>query len=159
MDTDPRIHRVRYIVLHHNGVPGRTVDDIRRTHRAKGWSDTGYHYVIHEDGSVHPGRPLLRANGRINSGAHVEGLNVRTIGVCLIGNGNKRPFLPEQMLALRSLVGALQAQFGVPASRVIGHRETRALVAPDVATSKECPGRLFDLEAFRASLSTPLAQA
>lgn len=151
--------RVTHIVLHHNGVPGRTVDDIRRTHKAKGWTDTGYHFVIHEDGSVHPGRPLLRANGRLNPGAHVSGFNARSVGVCLIGNGNVRPFLPAQMLALRSLVGALQAQFGVPAANVIGHRETRSLVPPAVATKKDCPGKLFDLDAFRAELAAPLAVA
>lgn len=148
-----------HIVIHHNGVPGRTVDDVRRTHKARGWNDIGYHFVIHEDGSVHPGRPLTTKRGRFNPGAHVEGFNAHSIGVCVIGNGNERPFNHAQMLALRSLIGALQAQYGVPAANVIGHRETRALVPPDKATSKECPGTCVDLDAIRASLAAPLANA
>lgn len=150
---------VTHIVLHHNGVPGRTVDDIRRTHRAKGWSDTGYHFVVYADGSVHPGRPLLRKSGKLNPGAHVAGLNATTVGVCLIGNGNAQPFGADQLQGTRALVATLMLQFGVPAERVIGHRETRALVPPELATRKDCPGKLFDLDAFRASLREPMAVA
>lgn len=150
---------VTHIVIHHNGVPGRTVEDIRRTHRAKGWSDTGYHFVVHEDGSVHPGRPMLRADGRLNPGAHVAGFNAHSVGVCMIGNGNASPFRDDQVTALRVLVLALMSQWDVPADSVIGHRETRGLVPPAVATRKDCPGKLFDLDAFRASLMAPMAVA
>jgi len=41
---------VKYLVIHNNGVPGRDIEDIRRTHKAKGWRDIGYHFVINEDG-------------------------------------------------------------------------------------------------------------
>jgi hypothetical protein len=140
-------------VIHHNGVAGRTVDDIRRTHTGKGWSDTGYHWIVCDDpgATVQAGRPMLRANGRFNLGAHVTKLN-RTIGICLIGNGDKRDFSAEQYAALRALCSTLMLQFGISVGRVVGHRETRPLVPPEFATSKQCPGRYFDLDAFRASL-------
>ncbi len=149
-----------HIVIHHNGVPGRDVDDIRRTHAAKGWKDVGYHWVIRDDAAatVQQGRPTYRPNGAFNPGAHVAGLN-HTVGVCMIGNGDERAFSDAQLAQLRALVRTLQAEFSIPAERVIGHRETRGLVPPALATRKECPGGKLDLAAFRASLADPLAQA
>lgn len=35
-----------------------SVADIRRWHKARGFVDVGYHYVVYLDGSVHEGRPL-----------------------------------------------------------------------------------------------------
>lgn len=150
----------KYLVLHHNGVAGRTVDDIRRTHKAKGWADTGYHYVIRDDAAatLQKGRPVYRDNGNFNPGAHTSGLN-HTIGICLIGNGNLRPFSDAQYAQLRHLVATLQLEFGIPVENVIGHRETVGLVPKELATKKTCPGKLFDLPAFRASLLAPVAVA
>jgi N-acetylmuramoyl-L-alanine amidase len=149
-----------HIVIHHNGKAGRTVADIRRTHQAKGWRDTGYHWVICDDAgaTVQRGRPTYRPNGRFNPGAHVEKLN-HTVGICLIGDGELRDFSDAQYAQLRHLVTTLRLEFGIPVERVIGHRETRGLVPAEFATTKPCPGRHFDLEAFRASLATAAAVA
>lgn len=56
-----------------------TVEDIRAWHKARGWSDIGYHFVVYRDGSILPGRPLSQA------GAHVRGRNTGTIGCVYIG--------------------------------------------------------------------------
>ena len=42
-----------------------SVEDIRRWHKQRGWSDIGYHYVVYLDGSVHEGQPgaLQRERG------------------------------------------------------------------------------------------------
>lgn len=56
-----------------------TVADIRAWHKARGWSDIGYHYVVYRDGRIMVGRPI----GQI--GAHVAGHNTGTIGGCYIG--------------------------------------------------------------------------
>ena len=55
------------------------VEDIRRWHLAKGWSDIGYHYVITRNGTPQTGRP----EGEI--GAHVHGYNARSVGINLSG--------------------------------------------------------------------------
>lgn len=55
------------------------VADIRRWHKARGWDDIGYHYVVLLDGSVMTGRPIEKI------GAHVSGHNTGTIGACYIG--------------------------------------------------------------------------
>ena len=62
-------------------------------------------------------------------------LNEHTIGICLIGNGDRRPFTDRQMQALIALVRALQQELGLPADTVSLHRE----LAPEVSS----PGRFF----------------
>jgi hypothetical protein len=56
------------------------VADIRRWHiQQRGWRDIGYHWVIDHDGAFAPGR------AETEIGAHVEGHNAGTIGICLLG--------------------------------------------------------------------------
>lgn len=56
-----------------------SVADIRAWHKARGFSDIGYHYVVYRDGRVFAGRPI----GQV--GAHVSGRNTGTIGICYVG--------------------------------------------------------------------------
>ena len=80
--------RIDYIAVHCTATPeGRslTVDQIRTQHKAQGWSDIGYHYIIYRDGTVHAGR-----NVDI-SGAHVSGYNSYSIGVAYVGGLENRP--------------------------------------------------------------------
>jgi hypothetical protein len=56
------------------------IAEIRRWHvQQRGWRDIGYHWVIDRDGAVAPGRKETEV------GAHVEGHNRGTIGICLLG--------------------------------------------------------------------------
>lgn len=78
----PTVRRIDELIVHCAATPeGKhfTVEDIRRWHKARGWSDIGYHYVVYLDGRVMLGRPI----GQI--GAHVAGHNTGTVGVCYVG--------------------------------------------------------------------------
>ena len=105
--------------------------DIDRWHREKGWDGIGYHHVIRRDGRVEAGRSEARV------GAHAEGYNKNSIGVCMVGGvervGGKLiardNFTPAQWDALRDLIGRLHAEY--PEAKIIGHR--------DVNRGKECP--------------------
>ena len=85
--------------------------EIRRWHKARGWSDIGYHFVIRPDGEIEVGRTLDKI------GAHCEGQNTQSIGTCLIGNTK---FSEAQFAALRRIHGMLQALF--PGIKAYGHR-------------------------------------
>ena len=52
---------------------------IDRWHKERGFSSIGYHYVIRRDGTLETGRPLN------TPGAHVQGHNAHSIGICLAG--------------------------------------------------------------------------
>lgn len=105
-----------------------SVRDIRAWHKAQGWADVGYHYVVRLDGTVQEGRPLEQA------GAHCKGHNDRSIGICYIGGLAADGRTPKdtrttaQRAAIRALVTRLQRQY--PAATVHGHNEFAAKACP-----------------------------
>jgi len=127
----------RYLVVHCSATGPQQdigVATIRLWHRAKGWSDVGYHFVIRLDGRLETGRP------ETVTGAHVEGHNHHSIGICLVGglDAGARPaatFATPQLTALRSLLVRLRDRF--PGAIIRGHRDF-----PGVA--KACP--CFDVD-------------
>lgn len=110
------------------------VNDIRRWHKAKGWKDVGYHYVICLDGSVQQGRPLSQI------GAHCSGYNAHSIGICYIGgldenNKPKDTRTPQQKAAMYDLLVKLKKQF--PKATVHGHNEFSSKACPSFNVQKE----------------------
>ena len=107
------------------------VAEIRRWHvEQRGWRDIGYHWVIDRDGAVAPGRRETEL------GAHVEGHNRGTIGICLLGgHGAKaddlfeKNFSGAQALAVKLLIAEIKGRTTI--RKVFGHND----YAP-----KACPG-------------------
>ena len=112
-----------------------TVADIDRWHRQRGFDCIGYHYVIYLDGTLHAGRPIQQI------GAHCQGHNATSIGVCYIGGlaaDGKTPKdtrTREQRETLLSLLRKLKAQF--PKARIRGHRDFAAKACPSFDATKE----------------------
>ena len=121
------------------------VDDIRKWHLKRGWSDIGYHYVIRRDGTVEVGRPVEKA------GAHCRGHNEASIGICLVGGMEKylgeehyvNNFTFFQGVAISSLVLYLQEIYGyLP---IYGHKDLIKRGTP-----KACP--CFEIDDFIKSM-------
>lgn len=112
-----------------------TADDIRTWHKARGWKDIGYHYVIKLDGTVEYGRPVDQV------GAHVKGHNATTVGVCYIGGlRNGEPvdtMTPEQEVAFLELVYSLRKSLGY--LTVHGHNEYSAKACPSFVVKEKYP--------------------
>lgn len=156
-----------HIVLH-TAAAGTTkaIDQSAATIRAyhvktKGWSDIGYHFVVRFDGDVEEGRPLNQV------GAHVEGFNSQSVGICFAGHGDLQDFTPEQKKAGVTLVCQMLEHFELTQAfiknpmRVIGHREINQLIDTGVAknapkTTKTCPGKKVDMSAFRKAVLAEL---
>lgn len=95
--------------------------DIDRWHRARGFHEIGYHYVIRLDGSIEGGRSVALAGG------HCVGWNERSIGICYIGglgaDGNPADTRTKaQKEALGGLIKELKLLY--PINNVLGHRDT-----------------------------------
>ena len=80
-------------------------------------------------------------------GAHVRGLNGKSIGVCLIGNGNKADFEVVQMDALDCKLRELRAAY--PDAKIIAHREVNQYLPKKYHTRKSCPGKTIDMDWLR----------
>lgn len=114
------------------------VAEIRKMHLARGFDDVGYHYVIRRSGVVEIGR----IEDKI--GAHAQGHNANSIGVCLIGGVEADDKLKAefnyyraQMSSLERLLTDLTTRF--PKAVVLGHKDL-----PNVV--KACP--CFDTRAW-----------
>ncbi len=137
------------VVVHHSGSPAGDAESLNRLHTSYGLDGLGYHFVIGNgnglgDGMIHVGeRWLLQRAGAHAIGPDAAWHNQHSIAVCLIGNGERRPFTSRQRESLIMLVRGLQREFVIPPDRVVLHR--------DIATVKS-PGVYFAEAAFRERL-------
>ena len=123
------------IILHSTATPeGRdvTVEEIRKWHLDRGWSDIGYHYVIYRNGAIKAGRPINQ------QGAHTLGHNEDSIGVVYVGGVDdagtaKDTRTAPQRISMRLLIAYLKAKHGI--KTVLGHKQ---------CTHTECPS--FDVD-------------
>lgn len=127
------MRKINLLVWHCTATPeGRavSVDEIRRWHKARGFSDIGYHYIVHLDGRVEVGRPVDQV------GAHVQGYNTGSIGCSYVGGvdadntakaeDTRTDAQKKAMLALtRKLV---KEHPGI--ARIAGHNEFAAKACP-----------------------------
>ena len=123
------MRNIKYIIVHCSATAeGRDfhAKDIDRWHRHRGFNSIGYHYVVDLDGKIEAGRPESQV------GAHCQGYNSVSIGVCYIGGlakDGKTPKdtrTPAQKRMLNDLLRKLVKQF--PGSRICGHRD----LSPDL---------------------------
>lgn len=148
--------RWQAIVIHHSASPAGSMDDLHRQAAAWGLPTVGYHFVIgngngESDGAIIHG-PRWAAQ---DAGAHVAerapGLspdaawfNEHAIGICLIGNGERRAFSDAQMQQLVKLVNDLQRECGIPDSAVFLHSDLVEVASP---------GRWFPRAQFALQIS------
>lgn len=158
-----RLNRNRWdaIVIHHSGTPAGDAATIARMHSEQGLAGLGYHFVIGNgqglsDGAIEVGPRWNRQQPGAHVASHrgtsdaapvtlvsADHLNEHAIGICLVGNGDRREFTDRQIRELSSLVRRLQRELGIPAGRVFLHSD----VAP-----VSSPGSHFPTAAFEGQL-------
>lgn len=151
----PSVHQLRNIstiIVHHTWRP--TVEQfnkhpdpqywfklVDRFHRSKGWKKFGYHILIAPNGEIVLGRHV----GEI--GAHTEGRNLASIGVCLIGNFDVEQMPSEQWISLKMVLAGLCHLYKLPPDKITFHRDY---------ANKTCPGKLLSKEKLINAISWTL---
>lgn len=120
------------IVVHHSvSATTTTPEQIAAWHKARGFRAPGYHYLIREDErGVWQVIELRRAD---DVGAHCEGHNAHSIGICVAGDYTR---IPLSEGARSALLGALTwgcRAFNLSSAQVKGHGELSATACPGFA--------------------------
>lgn len=131
-----------HIIDHHSGAEEKNTAQIRNYHvNSRGWQDIGYNFVIERDGKVVAGRSLSI------KGAHCIEYNHCGIGICMIGNMDKRLPTDAQYSALIDLHAKLCKQYNIPVKNILGHRE---------ASPTACPGKNVNMDKVRVDVEKKL---
>ena len=131
----------RFIVVHHSATTWGSAADFDRIHRARGWDELGYHFVIGNgtssgDGQVEiGGRWVSQKHGAHCKVADHPEYNDVGVGICLVGDFSKSRPTEAQMRSLAALVRFLMDRYHIPRNRIYGHGQLKAT---------DCPGRFFD---------------
>lgn len=124
------------IILHHAEAKSASVEEVNRWHLERGWTGIGYHFYIRKDGRIYRGRPEWAV------GAHAQGHNSRSVGICVEGAYMTETMPKAQFDALVGLVREEMAKY--PGAKVLRHRDVN---------STDCPGTNYPWKALLAALS------
>ena len=152
--------KINLIVVHCSASLFGSARMIAEWHRERGWRDIGYHYVInngysHAEAEYMPLLDGALEAGRLveEQGAHVEGRNQDSLGVCLIGDpsrpkGGRWPFTRPQLETLRQTLTFHLRERGLKPEAIRGHCELDP-------KKPLCPG--INMDHVRAMVAAPTA--
>lgn len=139
--------RWQAIVIHHSASPFATSESLSS---ATGGRQTAFQFVIGNgngmgDGDLHVGSSWMdQTAGRHSSGKFGPWLNQNAIAICLVGDGNRKPFSGEQLDQLVRLTNTLAKEFGIDRQKIY--------LPSDLDPSSKNPGSNFPAAQFRAQL-------
>lgn len=108
-------------------------------YRNNPWRDIGYHWGVEY---VHAEPEILIGRLPDVIGAHAQGHNHYTLGVCIVGDFDK--YKPSEMIWNKTVALCRWVVKEFKIAEVLGHRE--------LDSGKTCPGLKFDIAAFRMEL-------
>jgi hypothetical protein len=143
------------IVVHHSDTPAGGAVRFDREHREKGWDELGYDFVIGNgtdtaDGQIEVGSRWVKQKIGAHAKTPDNWYNEHAIGICLVGNFESDRPTAAQMRSLTKLVAFMMHTYHIPASRVVGHGDTKAT---------KCPGRNLSVADVRRLASQTLLAA
>jgi len=124
------MRQINKIIIHCSATPEvrkTSAEEIKSWHLERGFSDIGYHYIVHLDGSISYGRNIDKI------GAHSRGQNKMSIGVCYIGGldecldpkDTRTPQQKESLLILLKTLKKLHSK-----AVIYGHRDFSEKACP-----------------------------
>ena len=124
------------IVIVHSGSPAGSAADIAQEHRSLGYDGLGFHFVIGNgtrmgDGEIHVGyRWIDQRDGAELAGASAGFASSGVIEICLVGDGDRRPFTEEQLHRLAQVVSALSKRLDIPSDKIQLQKDLAGTTSP-----------------------------
>jgi hypothetical protein len=133
------------IVVHHSATAAGGARAFDAAHRAKGWDELGYDFVIGNgtdtgDGQVEVGPRWIKQKWGAHDKTPDNYYNEHGIGICLVGNFDVQRPTAAQLRSLLRLSSYLMRTYHISANRIFGHGETK---------STDCPGRMLNMTELR----------
>jgi len=145
----------RYIVIHHSDTPTGSAAKFDAAHKAKGWDELGYHFVIGNgtetgDGQVEVGPRWPKQKWGAHAKTPDNRYNDYGIGICLVGNFDDTRPTSAQMKSLAKLTAYLMKTYKISPNNVVGHGDTKPT---------DCPGRNMSVATVRRMATALLADS
>jgi len=142
----------KYIVIHHSASKRGSTAGMDRYHREERRMENGlaYHFVIGNGNGMPNGQVDIgnRWKRQIHGG-HVasHALNEQAIGICLVGDFDKKGPGKTQMENLEALVEYLMKDCGIQPKNVRTHTQINP-------KPTRCPGKYFPTSSFKVAISS-----
>lgn len=131
----PEREKTNYIIYHHAAASTCSVQDVHKWHLARGWLGIGYNFFVRKDGTIYKGRGLK------GIGAHCDGHNSESVGICAEGDYSKEQMPEVQKQSLIALGRYVRSLY--PQVKPVGHKEL---------DSTACPGTNYPLAEIKAAV-------
>ncbi len=131
----------RAIVIHHSATTTGGAAAFDKDHRAKGWDELGYDFVIGNgtdtgDGQIEVGSRWFKQKIGAHDKTPDNYYNEYGIGICVVGDFMVERPTPKQVQSLIRLTSYLMKTYHIPPDHILGHGDTKAT---------KCPGKYMDV--------------
>lgn len=152
--TKAKYQSWKYIVLHHSATDSGSVKSFHRYHTNQGYGGIAYHFVIGNGKGMKDGEVAETYRWKEQmAGTHVTvdswEYNVFGIGICIVGNLEKKPMTKKQKKALQKLIRKLMKKYRIAAGNVITHADVPFDDDPGQKQKTKCPGKFLNIKEFR----------
>lgn len=154
----------KYLVIHHSATSAGSVKSFHKFHTQQGYGGIAYHYVIGNGKGMKDGEvqetfrwkdQIAGTHSTVNSWKY----NIFGIGICLVGNLEKKAPTAKQLKALKALTAKLSKKHHIPASQIIGHQQVPFDKNPKRHEQTACPGKKLNIHELRKAVSAFSANA
>jgi len=132
----------RWIVVHHSATTTGGAAAFDKMHRAKGWDELGYDFVIGNgtdtgNGQIEVGPRWVKQKIGAHAKTSDNRFNEYGIGICLVGNFDVERPTPEQLKSLDKLIAYLMVTYHITPENILRHKDTKVT---------DCPGTFLNIE-------------
>jgi len=147
-------NRWKYIVIHHSAGDYGNIEHLQNIHNQRQSKEPinaiAYHYIIGNGNGMEDGQIDSDIRKKYNLwGVHVSGQNfdknIRGLGICIVGNLDKKKMSLKQYESLLRLTKELMDAYSIKIEDVVFHGKI-------FGESTKCPGKFFPYNKFEKDI-------